>query len=250
MKSRLAKKEEGLAFKEILDLEFSHPIGVGSGFDKKASKYNSLWTRSFAFVEVGPFNSLDTSAKSAITRIGKIAPVPYLFCEIEHLPSCVDEESIVADYVSVFSLMYDFVNAITINASRKNTGGSRPLQDITLLSSVLDKILDTRIYYDNYKPIIVKVSPDIHQAQLSDIINYCRLSGIDAISIDAGPEAAETIKSISNSTDGRFPIIGNSASGEPLDIKSLLESGACLVSTKINFKHHGPLYLSKILKSL
>lgn len=250
LKRRMTNKEEGRFSKEVLELAFRHPIGIRSGYDKYAKKYNGLWSRHFSFVEIGPFNYLDYSAKTAIEKIVKKAAIPHLFCEIEHLPTSVDEETIIDDYVSVFSLMYDFVDLITINASQRNQGGSCPLQDITLLSSVLDRLMDMRIYYDNYKPIVVKVSPDIHESQLNDIIHYCRLNGIDGICIGIGPDAKDTIQKVYKATDGRFPIIGSSVSGDPSEIKNMIDSGASLVGTTLSIRHHGLIYLRKILKSL
>ena len=53
--------------------------------------------------------------------------------------------------------------------------------DVTFLSDIVDRLLDLRMYYDEYRPILLKISPDIPREQIDEILDYCMLSGIDGI---------------------------------------------------------------------
>ena len=82
-------------------------------------------------------------------------------------------EDAAKDYETSFALLYDFVDMFVVNVSCPNVVGLTALQDITFLSDIVDRLLDLRMYYDEYRPILLKVSPDLSHEQLDEIIDYC-----------------------------------------------------------------------------
>ena len=135
------------------------------------------------------------------------------------------------------------------------------------------------MYYDTYKPILLKVSPDLAHQQLDEIIDYCLRSGIDGIvagnttrsrdgltsiskeKIEAigngGMSGApvhkknlELVKYIHGRSEGKLPIIGVGGIMSPEQAKAMLEAGASLVEIYSGFIFEGPALVKNIIKSL
>lgn len=68
-----------------------------------------------------------------------------------------------------------------INISCPNVEGLTSLQDVSSLSDIMDSLLDLRTGFDDYKPILLKLSPDLAHSQIDEILDYAMLSGIDGV---------------------------------------------------------------------
>jgi dihydroorotate dehydrogenase len=156
--------------------------------------------------------------------------------------------------------------------------GLTSLQDISFLSDIVDRLLDLRMYYDQYRPILLKVSPDLSKEQLNDIIDYCLRSGIDGIvagnttrsrdgltisqdKIDkignGGMSGApvhkknlELVRYIHTRTEGKLPIIGVGGIMSEQDAKAMIDAGASLVEIYSGFIYEGPALVKRIIKYL
>ena len=134
------------------------------------------------------------------------------------------------------------------------------------------------MYYDSYRPILLKVSPDISREQLDDIIDYCLRSGIDGIvagnttrsregltiaqeKIDqignGGMSGAplhkknvELVRYVHEKSEGKLPIIGVGGIMSGADAKEMLDAGASLVEIYSGFIYEGPGLVKKIIKHL
>jgi dihydroorotate dehydrogenase len=165
-----------------------------------------------------------------------------------------------------------------VNVSCPNVVGLTSLQDISFLSDIVDRLLDLRMYYETYKPILLKVSPDISKEQLNDIIDYCLRSGIDGIvagnttrsrdgltisqdKIDkignGGMSGApvhkknlELVRYIHTRTEGKLPIIGVGGIMSEQDAKAMIDAGASLVEIYSGFIYEGPALVKRIIKYL
>ena len=142
-----------------------------------------------------------------------------------------------------------------------------------------DKLLDLRRYYDEYRPILLKVSPDLSHTQLDEIIDYSLRSGIDGIVAGNTTRSrdgltsisAEKIEEIGNGgmsgapvhkknlalvryihekSEGRLPIVGVGGIMSPADAKAMLDAGASLVEIYSGFIYEGPSLVKKILRHL
>ena len=133
--------------------------------------------------------------------------------------------------------------------------------------------------YDNYKPILLKVSPDLSKEQLNDIISYCLRSGIDGIvagnttrsrdglssisqekieeigngGLSGAPvhkKNLELIRYIHEQSSGRLPIVGVGGIMSPEDAKEMIDAGASLVEIYTGFIYEGPGLIKRIIRHL
>ena len=143
---------------------------------------------------------------------------------------------------------------------------------------IVDRLLNLRMYYDNYRPILLKVSPDLSKEQLDDIVDYCLRSGIDGIvagnttrsreglTIDqakiekignGGMSGApvhkknvELVRYIHTKSEGKLPIVGVGGIMSPKQAKAMLDAGASLVEIYSGFIFEGPALIKNIIKYL
>ena len=236
--------------REVFGIRFPHPVALSPGFLPNGERYNAF--RTFSFVEIGPltidpqmeigvkglFNKKsDTRAgmtankgiRNAIAHIQSNRPRTIIAANIAPLFSRRSTEEVVADLTTAFSLMYDFADMFVIDTFRRNSDGVAPLQNVDILSEVLDSLLDMRRCYDGDKPILVRVSPLISRAILSDILNYIRLSGIDGIIAGFDSDPSDLVRDIVKMTDGRYPVIACGGITSAAKAEQLLSEGATLV---------------------
>ena len=165
-----------------------------------------------------------------------------------------------------------------VNVSCPNVVGLTSLQDISFLSEIVDRLLNLRMYYDNYRPILLKVSPDLSKEQIDDIVEYCLRSGIDGIvagnttrSRDGLTISKEEIEKIGNGgmsgapvhkknlelvryihskTEGKLPIIGVGGIMSEENAKAMIDAGASLVEIYSGFIYEGPSLIKRIIRYL
>lgn len=290
--------------KEVFGITFPNPVGLAGGLDKNGEYYNDMANFGFGFVEIGSltpkpqdgnpkprcwrvpgdkalinrFGINNKGVKNAVEHLKKVRPEVIVAANISKNTSSINEEA-AKDYETSFGLLYDFVDMFVINISCPNVVGLTSLQDINFLSDIVDRLLDLRMYYDEYRPILLKVSPDLSHQQLDEIIDYSLRSGIDGIvagnttrsrdgltSISAerieeigngGLSGApvhkknlELVRYINEKSEGRLPIIGVGGIMSPEDAQAMLDAGASLVEIYSGFIYEGPELIKKIIKHL
>lgn len=300
----LYKKDSPSLSKEVFGIKFPNPVGLAGGLDKNGEFYNDMANFGFGFVEIGSltpkpqdgnpkprcfrvpgdraiinrFGINNKGVKNAVEHLKKERPNVIVAANISKNTSSINEEA-AKDYETSFGLLYDFVDMFVINISCPNVVGLTSLQDINFLSDIIDKLLDLRMYYDEYRPILLKVSPDLSHQQLDEIIDYSLRSGIDGIvagnttrsrdgltSISAekieeigngGMSGApvhkknlELVKYIHEKSNGRLPIIGVGGIMSPEDAQAMLDAGASLVEIYSGFIFEGPGLIKRIIKHL
>lgn len=290
--------------RSVFGIDFPNPVGLAAGIDKNGEHYNELSWFGFSFIEIGSLtpepqdgnpkprlfrlpqdeaiiNRMGINNKgigNAIEHIQKDPPKPILCASIAKNSTTAAEADIAADYTKAFSRLYDFVDMFTVNVSCPNVEGLRSLQDVSYLSDIVDPLLDLRICYDNYKPILVKISPDIPNEELDEILHYCMLSGVDGVvagntttsreglstpsarlekigngglsGLPLFERSLERVKYIHAKTGGRLPIVGVGGIMTPEQAKMMLEAGASLIEICTGFIYEGPSAVKKILKNL
>ena len=170
------------------------------------------------------------------------------------------------------------IDAIEINISCPNVKDLTELQDIEMLSNIIDKIITIRKFNEEYHPILLKLSPDIPFEQIDEIIDFVQISGIDGIvatnttrsreglvtpcedvkkigegGLSGAPifeKSLRMVKYIHNRTRGSIPIIGVGGIMTPEQAQEMLDAGASLIEVYTGFIYNGPGYVKKILKHL
>jgi dihydroorotate dehydrogenase len=216
--------------------------------------------------------------KNAVEHLKKVRPNVIVAANISKNTTSINEDA-AKDYEKAFGLLYDFVDMFVVNISCPNVVGLTALQDVSFLSEIVDKLLDLRMYFDNYRPILLKVSPDLSHQQLDDIIDYCLRSGIDGIVAgnttrsrdglttisqkrieeigNGGMSGAplhkknlELVRYVHTKSEGKLPIIGVGGIMSPEDAYEMIKAGASLVEIYSGFIYEGPALIKRIIKYL
>ena len=285
--------------KEVFGLKFRNPVGLAGGLDKNGEFYNDLGNFGFSFVEIGsltpepqPGNPRprlfrvvkdraiinrmginNKGVKNAVEHLKREKPDVIVAGNISKNTTSINEDA-AKDYESAFALLYDFVDMFVINISCPNVSGLSDLQDVSFLSDIVDKLLDLRMYFDEYRPILIKVSPDISHQQLDEIIDYSLMSGVDGIvagnttrlrdGLTISPEKIdeignggmsgaplfarnlELVRYISRQSGGKLPIIGVGGIMSGEQAMQMLDAGASLVEIYSGFIYEGPSLVKRI----
>ncbi len=289
--------------KEVMGIRFPNPVGLAAGFDKNGELYNQLYDFGFGFVEIGSLTPLEQIGNpkprcfrlvddhAIINRMGiNNKGVKYAVGNLKLKKrktivganiiksTASSNEQAPHDYEKSFAQLYDFVDYFVVNVSCPNVKGVTKLQDITSLSEIIDRLTTLRKYFDEYRPILLKVSPDLDKEQLDEIIDLILVSGMDGIVAtntttsreglvtpservefigDGGMSGAplfkrslEVVKYINDKTGGQLPIIAVGGIMTPAQAKEMIDAGASLIQVYTGFIYNGPGLVKRILKYL
>lgn len=219
--NRLIHKNKATVLqREVFDLSFYNPLGLGAGLDLQGDLYNDLNDLGFSFSEIGPLNA--ESTRHAIRNIQKDP-------QDDILAACIG-----SDYLTSFSLIYDFCDFFVIELDSAEELG------------IINLLLDARLTYDNYKPIVIKVPEDVDGSALEDFTDYCLMSNVDGIEV----RSYSQLLTVRDYTKGRLPIIANCHIDTPQEAKKMLDAGASLIEVRSGLVSNGPSIVRKILKHL
>ncbi|PKP00445.1 MAG: quinone-dependent dihydroorotate dehydrogenase [Bacteroidetes bacterium HGW-Bacteroidetes-8] len=289
--------------KEVMGIKFKNPIGLAAGFDKNGEVYNELSDFGFGFIEIGSltpneqignpkprcFRLIQDKAiinrmginnrgvKFAVSRLKDKKSRTVVGANIIKSTSSANDQA-PHDYEKSFAQLYDFVDYFVVNVSCPNVKGVTKLQDINSLSEIVDRLTTLRKYFDEYRPILLKVSPDLTFEQLDEIIDLILVSGMDGIVAtnttisrefltspsdrvefigDGGLSGAplyrkslEIVQYIYNKTGGQLPIIAVGGVMTPKQAKEMIDSGASLVQIYTGFIYNGPGFVRRVLRHL
>ncbi|MBP5390732.1 MAG: quinone-dependent dihydroorotate dehydrogenase [Bacteroidales bacterium] len=287
--------------RDVFGVKFSNPVGLAAGFDKNGDAFNAIANFGFGFVEIGSLTPKpqDGNPKPRCFRLPKDQAiinrmginnkgVKHAISYIQkHRNSCpigcsitkgreTPMENAFNDYELCFEYMYDYVDYFVLNVSCPNVKDAASNQSLENITPIIDKLLELRIMYDDYRPILLKISPDVEREYLDDVINLVLISGLDGI-IAANTTAKrdnlksskssitkagkgglsgkplydrtlELVKYIRHKTNGHLPIIASGGVMTPAQALELLDSGASLVEIYTGWIYNGPKYVKKINK--
>ena len=214
-----------------------NPIGLAAGFDKDAEVYNSIFSLGFGFVEVGtvtPFKQYgnekprvfrleedealinrlgfnNSGAEKVFSRIKKNQPKGLLGINIG--PNKVSQNRL-EDYLICFRKFHNLADYITINISSPNTENLRSFHNKSELNDLLEVINKEKNILKSNIPLVVKISPDIKDDEISPISDLLLKFKIDAIIIsNTSDSSREKLVNINKLEKGGL-------SGKPLEKKS------------------------------
>lgn len=90
-------------------------------------------------------------------------------------------EAAPADYLRLFRALYEYVDYFVINVSCPNVANLTSLQDKNNLNEILRGLIEFRRGQNQYRPILLKISPDLTTEQIDDMISVLIESGLDGI---------------------------------------------------------------------
>lgn len=289
--------------REVFGIKFPNPVGIAAGFDKDAEVYDELLSLGFGFTEVGTVTPKGQPGnprprlfrlpldKALINRMGfNNRGMENAVRNLRHRKrrqvigaslgknTATPNESAPADYLKLFRSLYQYVDYFVINVSCPNVRNLTHLQDKETLKEILRGLLDFRRGQNQYRPILLKISPDLTTAQLDDVIALMQEGGIDGIvatntttsreglatdsrtladigngGVSGAPltrRSLETVRYIHEKTEGRFPIIGVGGIMTEDDAVAMLDAGADLIQVYTGFIYNGPTFVKRICKRL
>ncbi|MFA8299592.1 MAG: quinone-dependent dihydroorotate dehydrogenase [Hyphomicrobiales bacterium] len=289
--------------KEVCGIKFKNPVGIAAGFDKEAAFYNELSNLGFGYIEVGtvtpegqagnpkPRSFRIKKDKGLINRMG--FNNRGLNFAVENLKkrkthaviggnigknTNTPNENALQDYEKCFNGLYDYVDYFVVNVSCPNITNLRELQDQDKLMSILSRLKELRSQKEKHKPIFLKVSPDLNQGQLDEVIQIIDSTKIDGVvatnttvsrsnlntdiqTIEAignggmsgkpiKDRATEVIRYLSEKSNKSFAIIGVGGIFTPEDAIEKLEAGADIIQVYTGFIYEGPMIAKKINKRI
>ena len=284
-------------------LNIRNPLGLAAGFDKDAELINHLADLGFGFIEIGTVTPLGQPGnekprlfrlpkdKALINRMGFNNPGVEKVRKnlLKSKKRCIiganigknkstPNENAVNDYSICFNRLYDVVDYFVVNVSSPNTPGLRELQRATFLKEILQHLQEQNNLREKQKAIYLKISPDLNEKQLDDIIEIViktKIAGIIATNttidrkdlktspdqirkIGSGGLSGQPIRKTSTdiiryltSKSGRaFTVIGVGGINSPEDVLEKLDAGASLVQIYTGFIYEGPGLIKRINKYL
>jgi dihydroorotate dehydrogenase len=278
-------------------------VGIAAGFDKQAELYNELSNFGFGFIEIGTVTPKGQPGnpkprlfrlppdKALINRMGfnnggVNNAVKNLKKRKTHVVvggnigknTLTPNSEAINDYVFCFEELFDFVDYFVVNVSCPNITDLHELQDQDSLVKILGKIQEINHTKIQPKPVLLKVSPDLNNKQLDEVIEIVRLTGIDGVvatnttvsrqnlqtddvrikeiangGLSGKPisdRSTEVIRYLAEKSGKAFPIIGVGGIFTPEDAIEKLNAGADLVQVYTGFIYEGPFIAKKINKAL
>ena len=282
---------------KLLGKNFPNPVGLAAGFDKSAEAYNSLLKLGFGFVEVGTVTPLKQfgNPKPRIFRLeGDGALINRLGFNndgIEIIKNRIksdgkkgvlginiwpnkDTKDQKNDFCLGLKNFFDIADYITINISSPNTEGLRDFHDQEKLKDLLLALNKIKKENKTHIPLLLKVSPDIQDNHISEIIDVATKSDISAIIItnttdgnrdnlkseikEQGGLSGEPLQQISTNMikkfykklNGKIPIIGVGGVNSGKSAYEKIVAGASLLQLYTGFVYRGPSAAKDIKKEL
>ncbi len=290
--------------REVLGIKFPNPVGVAAGLDKDAAFYRELSALGFGFIEVGAvtprpqpgnekprcfrlpkdralinrfgFNNhgMDEMAEKLAAKRKKGIVVGVNLGKNSDTPN----EQAAADYLKSFRTLYDSADYFVVNVSCPNVENIGKLQNKESIKAILEPMFDFRCGQNNYRPILVKVSPDLTFAQLDEIVDVLIETPLDGLVATNTTTSRDTLQTSSKKvnrigrgglsgaplhrravdmvhylhvkTEGRYPIIGVGGIMSVEDAQEMLDAGADLIQLYTGFIYEGPSLPRNICKSL
>ena len=279
---------------EVMGLQFPNRIGLAAGLDKNGEALDGLARLGFGFIEIGTitprpqpgnprprmfrlpevrgiinrmgFNNHGVNALIAHVRAAKFRGIlginigKNFDTPIEHAAD---------DYLACLEKVYALASYVTVNISSPNTKNLRQLQGESELDDLLGRLkaAQTRLAdtHGRYVPMTLKISPDLEDAQLTNIADALRRHRIDAViatnttvardqvqgirhgneqgGLSGAPvfEASTTVvRKLAQALGDELPIIAAGGVLEGAQARAKLDAGAKLVQLYSGLIYRGP----------
>jgi dihydroorotate dehydrogenase len=296
---------------DLLGLRFGNPVGLAAGFDKLGTAAHA-WSRlGFGFAEVGSvtahpqpgnppprmfrlpadralinrmgFNN-DGAARTAgrlltAQRKGRIGAIP-LGVNLGKSKITPPEEA-AGDYVASLEALWPVADYVVVNVSSPNTPGLRDLQESSALAEILRALIAVNVRRAGLadapqRPILVKIAPDLSDAQVDAVVELARELGIagvvvtnttlsrEGLSSPAGvvaeagglsgrPLAARStalVRRVARRAGGDLVVVGVGGIFGAEDAWQKIVAGAALVQVYTGLVYEGPGMVRRVCEGL
>lgn len=276
-------------------LSLPNPIGIAAGFDKDARVPDAVLGLGCGFAEIGTVTPLPQSGnpkprvfrliddRAVINRLGfNNGGHAAALARLErrsaggvvgvNIGANKDTAGRTADYVAGLEAFYRVASYFTVNISSPNTPGLRDLQAPAALDELLTRIMSARARMiaqgGPRRPVVVKIAPDIAEADLPAIAQLFQTHAVDAIAVSNTTLARPGLNAKTQSgglsgrplfhrstamlariyrlTGGRIPLIGMGGIDSGETALQKMEAGASLVQLYTGLIYEGPGLVRRI----
>jgi dihydroorotate dehydrogenase len=261
---------------EIAGLRLPNPVGLAAGFDKNGDTLGQLAAQGFGFGECGtvtpqpqPGNPKPRlfrlkDEECVVNRFGfnnkgldymaaKLQARPQGFIVGANIGKNAASTDAVADYVTGMQRCYPLADYLTVNISSPNTKGLRDLQGEDAFRTLAQAVTDERRRLSEageaYKPVFIKLAPDLEADAIRGLCDITLALGIDGLILTnttlsrpvpfdgAGgmsgralkPLALEALRVAYRHTGGALPLIGAGGISSPEDAYERIRAGASAI---------------------
>ncbi|MBT0587114.1 quinone-dependent dihydroorotate dehydrogenase [Alteromonas oceanisediminis] len=288
----------------VFGLNFNNPVGLAAGLDKNGECVDAFGHMGFGFVEVGtvtpkpqPGNEKPRlfrlpEKQAIINRMGfNNKGVDYLVERVRQRRypgilginigknKATEERDALNDYLLCLDKVYAHADYVTVNISSPNTPGLRNLQYGDALNKLLEGLKQRQLYLADqqgqYKPLLVKIAPDLSDDEIRSIAQSFISAGIDGViatntTLDrsrvSGIEHANEMGGLSGAVltekslhvtrvladalEQKLPIVSVGGIDSAAAAKARLDAGASLVQIYSAMIYHGPKLVKTIVSGL
>jgi dihydroorotate dehydrogenase len=291
----------------VAGLRFPNRVGLAAGLDKNGRCIDGLGAMGFGFIEVGtvtpraqPGNPKPRmfrvpDAQALINRLGfNNDGLDVFVANVRRARTFGKAGGIVGlnigknastpieraadDYLLALGGVYPHADYVTVNISSPNTQNLRTLQSDEQMQALLDQLVRRRAELareHGYKPIFVKIAPDLDGEQVKIIAATLLHHGIDGVvatnttlsrhgvnDLPNGQQAGglsgapllagsnRIIRLLRSALGKDYPIIGVGGIMCPDDAKSKVTAGANLVQIYTGLIYHGPGLVPAVARAL
>ncbi len=295
--------EDASLERELFGLKFKNPIGLAAGFDKNAVLYNELANFGFGFIEIGtvtPKGQVGNPKKRLFRLKDDKGIINRMGFNNEGLEAAIEQlkknkgklivggnigkntstapEDYTKDYLECFNALHPYVDYFVLNVSCPNVGSHAKLTDKDYLEELIGAVQKANNTFENQKPILLKIAPDLNEIQLDEIIELVANTKIDGViasntsvsrdnlkmpvselekigngGVSGQPvkeKSTRVIKYLADKSNKAFPIIGVGGIHSANDALEKIEAGADLVQVYTGFIYEGPKLIKSINKAL
>ncbi len=279
---------------QALGLSFPNPIGLAAGFDKDAVALAPLMRLGFGFVEAGTVTPRPQAGNprprlfrlvedgAIINRLGfnnrgldvfvrNLAAVPHRVPVGANVGVNKDGANPERDYPALVATVARHADYVVVNVSSPNTPGLRSLQGAERLAPILAAIAQV----PRRPKLLVKLAPDLNDAELPDIVAACVAGGADGLVISntttarpAGLRSGNAAQAgglsgaplfapstamlarVARLAAGRLVLVGVGGVASGRQALAKLRAGASLVQMYTAFALEGPEAVPRIKREL
>lgn len=233
------RREHPALERTVFGVHFRHPIGLAPVLERQVELLDVLDGIGFSFTGVIPGDmSVHTVAERLQDRESPIVAA------VELRADGSSEEEAKQRMIHQFSLLYDFADYFIIDINRES--GLSSLDDFSDWTGLLEELLSLRLYYERYRPILLRIAPGHTEEQMTRILDYCLMSGFDGV---VAPGVSKVRFCVTHSRN-RIPVIGSGAVTSTEEALALLEAGASLIEVAQGIPNKPRQTAKRLLKAI
>lgn len=214
----------------VMGLNFPNQVGLAAGLDKNGECIDGLSALGFGFVEIGTVTPVgqpgnpkprlfripernaiinrmgfnNNGVDNLIAHVAQAKRTCILGINVgKNFATAVEDAHL--DYVKCMAKVYPYADYITVNVSSPNTPGLRNLQFGDSIKILLEAVKQEQAAlaseYRKYKPVAIKIAPDMEDDVVGSLAETFRQFEIDAVIATNTTISRDAVKGLKHSDE-------------------------------------------------